>query len=104
MKFPKDSMQLYAQNKILEGWRIFINSIKEALDSLERGIEEAEEMVDLCTPEWCTANKYVMDELNNRIFSISEPSWATDEDSKRLKALRKRLHDIYARFKVVSNR
>jgi hypothetical protein len=104
MSMPKDSFQVNAQDKILEGWRVFIDSMHESLDSLERGIDEADAMTDLCTPEWCIANELILDELNNRIFSISEPSWSSDEDSKRLKALKKRLHDIYARYKAVLKR
>ena len=104
MNLPKDVYQVDAQNKILEGWRGFLDSIHESLDSLERGIEEADAMTDLCTPEWCLANERILDELNNRIFSISEPSWSSDDDSRKLKALKKRLHDVYARYKSVSNR
>jgi len=104
MNIPKDVYQVDAQNKILEGWRVFLDSIHESLDSLERGIDEAEAMTDLCTPEWCLANERIIDELNNRIFSISEPSWSSDDDSRKLKVLKKRLHDVYARYKAVSNR
>ena len=104
MNIPKDVYQVDAQNKILEGWRVFLDSIHESLDSLERGIDEAEAMTDLCTPEWCLANERIIDELNNRIFSISEPSWSSDDDSRKLKDLKKRLHDVYARYKAVSNR
>jgi hypothetical protein len=104
MNLSKDTYQVNAQNKILEGWRIFINSIKESLDSLERGIDEADAMTDLCTPEWRIANEHLMDELNNRIFSISEPSWSSDDDTRRLKALKRKLHDVYARYRAVSNR
>jgi hypothetical protein len=39
------------------------------------------------------------DEISNALFSISEPSWASDEDSKKLKALKKRVHDVYAKYK-----
>ena len=104
MSLPKDTYQMNAENSILKGWRILIKSIEESLDSLERGIEEAESMSAVCTPEWCLANERILDELNNRIFSISEPTWAADEDSARLKNLRGRLHDLYARHKSVSGR
>jgi hypothetical protein len=43
-----------------------------------------------------------MDELNNRISSISEPRWSSEEDSERIRSLKKRLHDCYARYKAVS--
>jgi hypothetical protein len=104
MSLPRDTFQMNAENSILKGWRILIKSMEESLDSLERGIKEAESMSSVCTPEWCLANERIMDELNNRIFSISEPTWATNEDSKRLKSLRRRLHDLYQRHKSVSGR
>jgi hypothetical protein len=103
MNFSKDSYQVNAQNKIMEGWRMFINSIKESLDSLERGIDQADEMDDLYTPEWHIANEHIMDELNDRIFSISEPYWSSDDDTRRLRALKKKFHDLYARYKAISN-
>jgi hypothetical protein len=103
MNFLKDTYHVNAKNKIMEGWRMFINSIKESLDSLEKGIDEAYEMIDICTPEWRIANEHVMDELNNRIFSISEPYWSSDDDTRRLRALKKKFHDLYARYKAISN-
>lgn len=81
-----------------------MKNIEESLDILESGIDEAESMSAVCTPEWCLANERIMDELNNRIFSISEPKWATEEDSARLKSLRGRLHDLYERHKSISDR
>ena len=90
-----------AQTKILEGWRGQINSLEESLEILERGIDEAADMTDVCTPEWCAATEHVMDELANRMFSISEPPWSSGEDSRRLKALRRRLHDVYSKYKAV---
>lgn len=104
MNLPKDTFQMSAENSILSGWRFLIKNVEESLDSLERGIDEAENMSSVCTPEWCLANERIMDELNNRIFSISEPSWATDEDSAKLKSLKRRLHDLYQRYRTVSNK
>jgi dsDNA-specific endonuclease/ATPase MutS2 len=104
MNLPRDTFQMKAENSLLSGWRVLIKSIGESIDSLERGIEEAESMSTVCTPEWCLANERIMDELNNRIFSISEPAWASDEDSARLKALRRRLHDLYQRHRSLSEK
>ncbi len=103
MSLPKDTFQMNAENSILKGWRILIKNIEESLNSLESGINEAESMSAVCTPEWCLANERIMDELNNRMFSISEPTWSTDEDSARLKSLKRRLHDLYQRHRSVSD-
>jgi hypothetical protein len=42
-----------------------------------------------------------MDELGNALFSISEPRWSSDEDSGKIKELKHRLHDLYAKYKSV---
>ena len=102
MGMPKDSFHMDAQTKIMEGWKDLIKNLEESMDILERGIDEAAGMSDVCTPEWCVATEHVMDELGNRLFSISEPSWSSEEDSRRLKALKRRLHDVYSKYKAVS--
>ena len=104
MVMPKDSFQVNIQNNVLESWREHLSNMEESLNFLEKGLDEAEEMSDICTDEWCTATEHVIDDLSNSLFSISEPSWASDEDSRKLKALRRRIHDLYAKYKVTSNR
>jgi hypothetical protein len=101
MVMPKDSFQMEAQVKLLEGWRDHTKSLEESLDMLEKGIDEAAVMTDVCTPEWCVATEQVMDELANRMYSISEPPWSSEEDSRKLKILKRRLHDVYTKYKAV---
>jgi len=55
-----------------------------------------------CTGEWCEATEHVIDELSNSLFSISEPRWSSEEASKKLKALERRIHDLYAKHKVTA--
>lgn len=102
MVMPKDSFHTTLQQEVMESWRMLIVSMERSFDILERGIEEAEEMIDICTAEWCVATENIMDELGNRIFSISEPRWSSKEDAQRLKRLKKRLHDCYAKYKKIS--
>jgi hypothetical protein len=90
------------QKEVVEGWRVFVNNLEKGLDILEEDIDEAAKMADECTAEWCQATEYVIDELSNSLFSISEPSWSSDEDSKKIKKLRRRLHDLYAKYKATS--
>lgn len=87
------------QKEVVEGWRVFVNNLEKGLDMLEQDIDEAAKMADACTAEWCQVTDHVIDELSNSLFSISEPSWGSEEDSKRIKALRKRIHDVYAKYK-----
>ena len=90
------------QKEVVEGWRVFVNNLEKGLNILEEDIDEAAKMADECTAEWCQATEHVIDELSNSLFSISEPSWSSDEDSKKIKKLRRRLHDLYAKYKATS--
>ncbi len=43
----------------------------------------------------------MIDELANSLFSISEPRWAAPEDSKKIKALKRRVYDLYVNYRGV---
>jgi hypothetical protein len=103
MTLPRDSFQTSVGKQLVNDWRKFIKNLEKSLDSLEEGIDEAAEMTDVCTSEWCEATEHVIDELANSLYSISEPRWSSDEDSKKIKALRKRVHDLYAKYKSVAS-
>ena len=68
---------------------------------IEKDIEEAKEIAGVCTDEWCNATEHVLDELEDAIFSISEPRWFSKENSKRIKALKRRLYDRYVNYRGV---
>lgn len=101
MVMPKDTFQSIIQGDLMETWRAFIDNMESSLDALEKGIDEAVEMRDICTSEWCEATEHVIDELSNSLFSLSEPRWSTDADSKKIKALKRRIHDVYAKYKGI---
>ena len=102
MVMPRDAFQMRVQDSVLDSWRVQMRSMEESLELLETGIKEAAEMAHICTDEWCQATEHVIDDLSNALFSISEPHWAPEEDSKKLKDLRKRVHSLYSRYKSVS--
>ncbi len=91
------------EKETLEAWRIYTTALETSLEKLENDIQEASEMSDACTGEWCAAVEHVIDELGNALFSISEPRWADESDSKKIKTLKRRLHDLYAKYKGVSS-
>jgi hypothetical protein len=101
MVLPKDSFQNDVQGSVVENWRMFLGNMETSLSRLEEGINEASEMAGVCTSEWCEATEHVIDDLSNQLFSISEPRWVSEEDSKKLKALKRRVHDLYANYKQV---
>jgi hypothetical protein len=104
MVLPKDSFQTRVQDNVLESWRQLMTSLEESLNLLEKGIDEAAEMRSICTDEWCVATEHVLDELSNSLFSISEPSWAPEDDTKKLKALKRRVHDLYGKYRAAAGR
>jgi len=94
------------QNEMMESFmrahRDFTTNLEYSTSLLEQDIAEAAEMEKICTDEWCLATEHILDELANMIFSISEPRWATNDDSKKIKVLRHRVHDLYAQYKSLT--
>lgn len=97
MSMPKDEVE----KEVTEAWRVFLNALENSLNKMDADIQEAGQMADQCTSEWCEATEHVIDELSNSLFSISEPRWANEEDTKRLKELKRRVHDLYANYRKV---
>ncbi|MHB8809170.1 MAG: hypothetical protein ACYC9M_04065 [Desulfobulbaceae bacterium] len=89
------------EESFLRAHREFVTNLAYSLDLLEKDIREAAEMEQICTDEWCLATESVLDDLAKMIYSISEPRWLSAEDSRKIKALRERVHDLYAQYKSV---
>ena len=87
------------EKETLEAWRTFVDSLERSASYLEQDLTDAKEMMDICTGEWCQATEHYIDDIGNALFSISEPRWASEEDTKRIKDLKRRLHEIYAQYK-----
>jgi hypothetical protein len=96
MSMPK---QTPLNENLVQNYRQFIHNLEKSLDLVEDQLNEAAEMTEICTSEWCEATDHVMDDLGNFLFSISEPKGASEEDTQRLKGLKRRLHDLYAQYK-----
>lgn len=79
----------------------FMENLAFSLDELEKDIIEADEMDSICTDEWCVAIERDIDDLHNSVYSISEPRFSSSDDSKKIRRLRERLHDLYERYKGV---
>jgi archaellum component FlaC len=94
--------QVEIEKKFMVTHREFIENLEGAVEMLEKDIDEAGHMKKICTDEWCTATESVIDELHKSIYSISEPRWSSDEDTKKLANLRYRIRDLYGRYKTVS--
>jgi molecular chaperone GrpE (heat shock protein) len=97
MAMPKDTIY----SEMNKAWETYLEALENSLDTLEKDIEEAKDMAGVCTDEWCEAVEHVIDDLNNALFSISEPRWSDKDSSKRIKTLKRRVYDIYVNYKGV---
>lgn len=97
MSMPKDEIQ----EEMTQAWGTYVAALGKSIALLEKRIEEATEMANVCTNEWCQATEHVIDDLGNALFSISEPRWMDDAQSRKLKKLKHRLHDLYANYRGV---
>ncbi len=99
MKRQSEMMESFAM-----AHRQFVNNLERSTHLLEADIKEAGEMGEICTDEWCLATEHTLDELTKMIYSISEPRWASDTDSLKIKNLRKSVHDLYAKYRMVTDK
>jgi hypothetical protein len=92
-------MQL-AENNLLHtdrlgSLRYFGNAMEGSCESLERELEEVNSLRCACGGEWQLSAEHTADMLENDLYSISEPRWGSEEESRWLKNLRCRLHRFY---------
>ncbi|MBW2573649.1 MAG: hypothetical protein JRD87_10620 [Deltaproteobacteria bacterium] len=97
MSMPRDNIY----SEMNEAWGTYLTALEKSIDMLEKDIEEAKKLAGVCTNEWCEAIEHVIDDLNNALFSISEPRWSDIDYSKRIKTLKRRIYDIYVNYKDV---
>lgn len=84
--------------------REFMTNLDSSIDILEHDLKEAADFDIECTGEWCSAMETSIDELAKFIYSISEPRWLSDTDSRVIHDMRHRIHDLYAKYKGISTR
>lgn len=96
-------LQKKMEQSFLSAHRDFITSLNASIDLIAKDIDEAKEMQKICTDEWCMATEGYLDELGKVVYSISEPRWVSTEDSKKIRELRKRIHDLYANYKGITS-
>ena len=97
MSIPRDTIY----SEMSKAWETYLEALEKSLDTLEKDIEEAKNVAKVCTDEWCEAVEHVIDDLNNALFSISEPRWSDVDYSKRIKTLKRRIYGIYVNYKGV---
>jgi hypothetical protein len=98
MKQQKEMIESF-----LMAHRDFMKGLDNSFQIIERDLKEAADFDTNCTEEWCTTLESTIDELAKFVYSISEPRWLSDKDSKMIRDMRHRIHDIYAKFKGISS-
>lgn len=88
----------------VEAWRTYVKSLENYLDQEENAIDRSFQLSSTCTDELCETTEEVIEDLSKAIFSVSEPRWITPEDTKRIKTLKKRVQELYAKYKSAANR
>lgn len=81
--------------------REFLRNLDASIDILDHDISEAKEVDTICTGSWCKAIENSIDELSNYLYSISEPRWVSNSDSKQLSRMRTRIHDMYTKYRAI---
>jgi len=92
------------RREMYAGWKAFVDNLEKSLNLLEREIDFTSKMIDACTLEWCQSTEHALDEISNSLYSISEPTLASEEDSRKLKVLKRKVHDVYAQYKAAASR
>ncbi|MDF1614386.1 hypothetical protein [Desulfurivibrio dismutans] len=93
--------QVEMQECMLRAHRDFLDNLEKSIELVAQDIQDAQGEPQVCTDEWCATAEETLDEMAKLVFSISEPRWLTDEDSKRISNLRRRIHDLYSQYKAV---
>lgn len=97
MPMPKDEVQTQLNN----AWMQHFNAVKNSVDLVENYLKEAKGMAEVCTDEWCVSTEKLIDDLNNALYSLSEPRDADPELSLEIKELRRRIYDLYVNYKGI---
>ena len=76
-------------------WDDFSDSFENSLRRLEEMADDVSDLRQVCRDEWCEATECLLGEATVAAFAISEPHRVSDEDSKRLRDVKKRIHDLH---------
>ena len=90
------------EEKTLNAWINYFQTLEHSLTQMELSIENSISVPAACTNEWCETVEQVIDELTQAIFSLNIPSWATKEQVKSVKDLKKKAQKVYAKYLQVS--
>lgn len=91
-----DAIQGGVYQPMDRAWHTYMENLFASMQKMEQTVNEAAEMPMDCTEDWCASARALLDDLNHQIFSIHEPKWSSTDDSKRIKTMKRKIHDIYS--------
>jgi len=100
---PKEDGTMAQTKKSIEkdamrSWTSDLSTLEQALRQMEKGIQDSISVTSACTNEWCESVEAVIDELTDAIYSLKVPRWADQEQSTRVKNLKKKAREVYAQY------
>jgi len=102
MTLPREAVPNMIQEHVVEDWRIFLHGMERSMDMLEQDIRQSASAREDCTAAWREEIEHVVEELSSHLFAINEPRLCSDSDSRNLRALRRRLRELVARYQTIS--
>lgn len=98
----KDAIDSAQQRELKDlSWDIYSDSFENSLERLEEILDDVSDLRQVCSDEWCEATECLLGEATIMAFAISEPHWASEEDSRRLRDLKRRIHNLHLNRKPV---
>ena len=82
----------------MASWAAYLSTLEQALRQMEKSIDNSISTPSVCTNEWCESVEEVIDELTDAIYALNVPRWADKEQTKRVKALKKKAREVYAKY------
>jgi hypothetical protein len=79
-------------------WASYLSTLEHALLQMERSIDSSISVPSACTNEWCESVEEVIDELTEAIYAFNIPRWADQEQTARVKNLKKKAREVYAKY------
>jgi hypothetical protein len=98
-----DAIQGGVYQPMDKAWHTYMENLFASMQKMEQTINEAAEMPMDCTETWCVNARALLDDLNHQVFSIHEPKWSREEDSRRIKTMKRKIRDIYSRLSEIED-
>jgi len=99
-----DAIQGGVYQPMDQAWHTYMENLFASMQKMEQTVNEAAEMPMDCTEDWCANARALLDDLNHQIFSIHEPKWSSDDDSRRIRTMKRKIHDIYSNLSGIEKK